>query len=282
MIPRYQKLPLRLKFKIRQKSVGMLFFLFGVILTSSLVVIFNGFLSINTTNNIRVLFVGNSQTDFWDLPATVEALAKSAPGDRPKITVGKAIVNNTGLEGIWNSGYSFRTPRTKIQFGNWDYVVIQEAFAAGEKDFRKYALLFHKLIKGKKSKAILFATASINEFYPDGFKRIYDMNLALSKELGVPLASGGYAWLKYWGTNPTLEDRLYLYASDRMHPGERGSYIYACTLYATITGLSPIGLTHEIPHFRPGTITQEKAYAFQQAAWKQYLEDNPSGLSKFN
>lgn len=274
MISRHQKLLLRLKSKIGRKSVGMLIFFFGVILTSILVVISNEFLSVNATNNIRVLFVGNSQTDFWNLPATVEALAKSAPGDRPRITVGKAIVNNTGLEGIWNSGYSFRTPRTKIKFGNWDYIVIQEAFAASGEDFKKYALLFHELIKEKKAKTILFATASINELYPDGFKRIYDMNLALSKELGVPLASGGYAWLKYWGTNPTLEDRLYLYASDRMHPGERGSYIYACTLYAAITGLSPIGLTHEIPHFSRGTVTPEKAYAFQLAAWNQYLEDN--------
>lgn len=273
IMSRHQKISLQLKFKISRKLRGMLIFVFAIILTSSLVVIYHG---LNTTNNIRVLFVGNSQTDFWNLPATVEALARSAPGDRPRITVGKAIVNNTGLEGIWNSGYSFRTPRTKIQLGNWDYVVIQEAFAASGEDFRKYALLFHESIKQKKAKTILFATASINELYPDGFKRIYDMNLALSKELGVPLASGGYAWLKYWGTNPTLEDRLYLYASDRMHPGERGSYIYACTLYAAITGLSPIGLTHEIPHFSPGIVTPEKAYAFQLAAWKQYLEDNPS------
>ena len=156
------------------------------------------------------------------------------------------------------------------------YVLIQEAFRASEEDFRKYALLFNESIKRKKSKTILFATASINELYPEGFKQIYDMNFALSKELGVPLASGGYAWLKYWGTNPTLEDRLYLYASDRMHPGERGSYIYACILYAAITGLSPIGLTHEIPHFSQGAVTPEKAHAFQVAAWNQYLEDNRS------
>jgi hypothetical protein len=273
---KYKKRSLRSKSKNRQKLTGILIFILTIALTTTFSIIYNGFFAINATNNIRVLFVGNSQTDFWNLPATVEALAKSAPGDRPRITVGKAIVNNTGLEGIWNSGYSFRTPRTKIQLGNWDYVVIQEAFAASGENFRNYALLFHELIKRKKAKTILFATASINELYPDGFNQIYDMNLALSKELGVPLASGGYAWLKYWGTNPTLEDRLYLYADDRMHPGERGSYIYACTLYAAITGFSPIGLTHEIPHFTQGTITPEKAYAFQQAAWNQYLEDNPS------
>ena len=276
IIPRYKKISPRFKSKKRRKLVGMLIFILTIVFTSSFIVIYQGFFPLNATNNIRVLFIGNSQTDYWNLPATVEALAKSAPGDRPRITVGKAIVNNTGLEGIWNSGYSLRTPRTKIHLGNWDYVVIQEAFAASEEYFRKYAVLFHELIKHKKAKTILFATASINELYPDGFKRIYDMNLALSKELGVPLASGGYAWLKYWGTNPTLEDRIYLYASDRMHPGERGSYIYACTLYAAITGFSPIGLTHEIPHFSQGTVTPEKAYAFQQAAWNQYLEDNPS------
>lgn len=275
IIPKYQKLSLSLKSKIRQKLGGVLIFIFVAILTSSIVIISNGAFS-KATDNIRVLFVGNSQTDYWNLPATVEALSKSAPGDRPRITVEKAIINNTGLEGFWNSGYSLRTPRTKIQLGNWDYVVLQEAFAANEEDFRKYARLFHESIKHKKAKTILFATASINELYPDGFKRIHNMNLALSKELGVPLASGGYAWLKYWGSNPTLEDRLYLYASDRMHPGERGSYIYACILYAAITGFSPIGLTHEIPHFTQGTVTQEKAYAFQRAAWNQYLEDNPS------
>jgi hypothetical protein len=260
--------------KRRRTLIGT--FIAVALLVATSIVIYGANLQSTATNTIRVLFVGNSQTDFWDLPATVEALAKSAPVDRPRITVGKAIMHGTGLAGYWDSGEGFRKPRSKIKSKKWDYVVIQDAYASPVEMFRKYALLFHDAINRTNAKTILFATASTNDLYPSGFKEIYEMHSDLSKELGVPLAAGGYAWLKYWGTNPTLEQRLSLYASDKAHPGERGSYIYACVLYSAITGFSPIGLTHDIPNLSPNAVTKDKAYAFQLAAWNQHLESNSS------
>ena len=66
--------------------------------------------------------------------------------------------------------------------------------------------------------------------------------------------------------------RLALYDRDKAHPGRKGSYIYACTLYAVLTGQSPIGLTHRIPKQPEDTITSAEAKKFQEAAWRVHQE----------
>jgi hypothetical protein len=131
-------------------------------------------------------------------------------------------------------------------------------------------------VKKNGSRTILFCTASISQLYPKGFQELLDMHIALGKKLSVPVAAGGKAWLTLWGDKPTAEQRLALYDSDKAHPGKKGSYLYACTLYSALTGQSPVGLTNRIPKQPADTITAEQVKRFQKAAWQVHKEINPT------
>lgn len=225
---------------------------------------------------LRVLILGNSQIYYNDLPATIEALSESAPADRPRIKTGRYVAGGASLQSLWEAGEEAGKPRALIASEKWDFVVIQEHYQFYTKpdSFTKYARLFDELIRKNGSKTLLYCTASIDSLYPDGFLKLYDMELALAKELKVPIAPAGKAWLQLWGASPTPEQRLALYHADKAHPGQKGSYLNACVLYAFITGSSPVGLTNRIPKQPEETVTAAEAKQYQEAAWKVYQELN--------
>jgi hypothetical protein len=224
--------------------------------------------------SIRVLFVGNSQIFYNDLPKILETLAESAPKDRPRIKAERAVFGGASLESHWNKGDGKDTARGKIAAEKWDYVILQEIYYGKPEPFNKYARLFHDLIQQHGAKTVLYCTASINQDYPQGFEALHDMHIALGKELKVPVAAAGKAWRTYWGENPAEEARLDLYHADKAHPGWKGSYLSACTLYALLTGQSPVGLTHRLPGQPEETLSPAQAKRFQEAAWQVHQEIN--------
>jgi hypothetical protein len=53
---------------------------------------------------LRVLFVGNSQVYYNDLPRLLEGLAESAPKDRRRIRADRTVAGGASLESHWNRG----------------------------------------------------------------------------------------------------------------------------------------------------------------------------------
>ena len=104
------------------------------------------------------------------------------------------------------------------------------------------------------------------------------MQISFGRKKGITVAAAGYAWMKYLGPNPSEEQLIDLYNNDRGHPGYKGSYIYACLLYAVITGKNPAKLTSEFknnPNIKCSIIiSKEEAVKMQKAAWDQYLENS--------
>ena len=248
-----------------------------ILLVSCLLVLLEG--SLFAQPPLKVLFIGNSQMQCYDLPQMIKVLSESAPADSPRIAIGRGLMGGKGLKGYWDAGEKQGSPRAMIAADKWDYVVIQEIFNANEQVFRDYAAKFDNEIRKAGSKTILFATANVTEFYsasfhyPEAFKRLNDMQISFGKKTGIPVAAAGYAWMKYLGPNPTEKQRLDLYHADKGHPGQKGTYIYACLLYACITGKTPEGLTSEFKNVRGGiTIAKEEAVNMQKAAWQQYQE----------
>jgi hypothetical protein len=227
------------------------------------------------SRELHVLFIGNSQIYYNDLPRTVEALSESAPEDRPRIRADRFVAGGASLERLWNAGEGKGTARAKILEKKWDAVILQDIYFVKSESFNKYAPMFHELIQKNNSRTVLFCTASVSQLYPKGFQELHDMHIALGKQLQVPVAAAGKVWRTCWGDNPTGEQRLAFYDPDKQHPGKKGSYIYACTLYAVLTGHSPVGLTNRIPKQPPETITATEAKQFQEAAWKVHHEVNP-------
>lgn len=234
----------------------------------------------DTPRPIRVLFVGNSQFYYNNLHKIVEALAESAPKDRPRISTDakpsdRAVAGGATLERHWKFGTGKNTARAKITEEKWDYVILQEFTGyASRESTNQYARLFHDLIRQNGAKTVLFSTAHVANHAPKGFLEVNEVNAALAKELQVPVVAAGMAWLAYWGDNPTQEQILALYDKDKGHPGPKGSYLYACTLYAFLTGHSPVGLTNRLPHLPEHPITPAEAKRLQEAAWRVHQEIN--------
>ena len=248
-----------------------------IVLASCLSVMIEG--SLSAQPPLKVLFIGNSQTQCCDLPQMIKIMSESAPADSPRIAVGRALLGGKGLKGYWEAGEGQGSPRATIAADRWDYVVIQEIFNAKEGAFQDYATRFDDAIRRAGSKTILFATASVTEYYnasyhyPDSFRKLNDMQVSFGKKRGIPVAAAGYAWMRYLGPDPSAARILDLCHKDKGHPGAKGTYIYACLLYAVITGTTPEGLTSEFKTIRGGiTIPKEEAARMQKAAWEQYQE----------
>lgn len=227
---------------------------------------------------LRVLFVGNSQFYYNQMPKIVEVIAESAPKDRPRIIADwqpsdRAVAGGATLERHWKFGTAKNTARSKIAEEKWDYVILQEfsGYAAKEST-SQYARLFHDLIRQNGGKTVLFSTSHIAKRYPTGFLEIDATSRAVGRELQVPVISAGLAWLAYWADYPTQEQILTLYDPDKGHPGPKGSYLYACTLYAFLTGQSPVGLTNRLPHLPEHPITIAEATRLQEAAWRTHRQ----------
>lgn len=246
---------------------------------------------------MKALFIGNSQMQLYDLPGMMEEMSRSAPPDYPRLEIGRSLSGGRGLKLHWEAGEGPGTPRALIAAGPWDYVVMQEILNADAGVFEEYAELFDELIRKNGSQTLLFATASASQYYgigdvplatvkadpefkplykyPDSFKSLNDMQVAFGKKRGIPVAAAGYAWMNYLGSDPLDEQLLDLYYKDRGHPGSKGTYIYACLLYAYLTGRNPTGLVSEFKDIQDGiSISREEAAKIQKTAWNQYLENN--------
>ena len=228
------------------------------------------------SNTIRVLFIGNSQMYTCDLPLMVKTLADSSADGQPRITVGKGILGGRGLQGYWDAGEAKGSPRAMVAAGPWDVVILQEAYDIWDEPFNDYAAKFDQLIRINHSKTLLFATASISSLYSDGFTKLSDVQAQWGKSHGVPCACAGTTWVTYLGRQPTREQLLDLYAPDTKHPGKKGSYLYACLLYAHLTNRNPQGLTYTFAHLGGAIMTAEEAARMQQIAWQQYQADQRS------
>lgn len=78
---------------------------------------------------------------------------------------------------------------------------------------------------------------------------------------GVRIAPVGEAWKKVFTKLKSLNKQGSLYYGDEKHPSVRGSYIAACTIYATIFQKSPVGLKYV-----PSGIDSNLARSIQQYA----------------
>jgi hypothetical protein len=245
--------------------------------------------SLSEGATLKVLIIGNSQTGVcnpdgtwrYDLARMIQVMSESAPADCPRIAAVRTTAGGKTLKLKWEAGEAPGSPRAMISTGKWDCVVIQEIYSASKPDFEKYAALFEEAARKAGAKPILFATASVSTnyssvyTYPDSFKKLNDMQLDFGTKRGIPVAAAGYAWIKHLGPNPTEEQILDLYHKDKGHPGYKGSYIYACLLYAVLTGRDPAGLARAFKDASVDiVIGKEEGDRMQKVAWEQYLEDS--------
>ncbi|MCP4156980.1 MAG: hypothetical protein GY757_55220, partial [bacterium] len=180
---------------------------------------------------LRVLFIGNSYTEYNDLHEMVSALDKMAVPPlnlQCKSRVGPGFT----LEDHWKGGKTLK----KIHEGKWDYVVLQEQsqrpYKEREKMFR-FAQLFHQEIKKNGAETLLFMTWA--RYASGKIAEISEAYCEVARRLDATAVPVGLAWDILLTRHPGIR----LHNKDGSHPNEMGTYLAACVFYSVITGQSP-------------------------------------------
>jgi len=203
----------------------------------------------------RVLFLGNSYTANNNLPVLIAdiALSKGDTLNHDRNTPGGSTLQNHYFNGV-------SVP--KIQQGNWDYVVLQEQSQGPA--FNNYFLEHNIIYYTKRLDSLRNLADSCGEtmfFMTWGRKngdpvncvanpafctyasmqaRLRTSYLRMANRTSSVVSPVGIAWRDTRNHHPNIE----LYAGDGSHPTLAGSYLAACTFYASIFHKSPIGASY--------------------------------------
>lgn len=218
---------------------------------------------------LRVLFIGNSFTETNDLPIMLRNVALSA-GDT-------LISDKSTPGGMTFEGHTVNaTTLSKINAGNWNYVVLQEQSqrpalddADVAKDVYPYAAILDSLVheKNKCGRSVFFNTWAYKDgdafncsSYPpvctyrgmDSLLELRYRQMAMDNE-GL-IAPVGLVFTKIRDAMPVLD----LYSPDGMHPSDVGTYAAAVTFYTILFAKDPTAVTfnHTVFPIEAETIRQ--------------------------
>lgn len=218
-------------------------------------------------DSVKVLFIGNSFTYANNLPQMFEQLA---------IVAGKKVL----VDQVTYGGYTLElhsqnaTVLNKINERYWDYVVLQEQsqipslIPQRETLMYPFARRLDSIIHANSycTKTVFFMTWAHkfgnlglppgSDTYEDMQQRLRSGYKEIADTLQAAISPCGWAWRKVIQENPNIE----LYSPDNYHPAENGTYLAACTFFATIFSQSPVGLSYF------ANINQSDAYIFQNSA----------------
>jgi len=183
----------------------------------------------------RVLFVGNSLTDWFDMPGILAGLLHEAGFAFYRIET--IALPNFGLVDHW------QRPQTRAAIaGGWDLVVLQQGPSAteGRPSLLEYSQRFATEIRDAGGEPALFmvwpAASNLDDL--DGVSDSYATAAELVDGLLFPV---GEAWRSAWARDEDLR----LYDDDGFHPSILGSYLAALVFFEQITGLDPAVLSGE-------------------------------------
>jgi hypothetical protein len=193
----------------------------------------------------KILFLGNSYTYVNDLPNTFKAICTSE-GDSVEVT------------SYSPGGYTFQSMSNdanalaQIQMGSWDFVVLQgqsqePSFPPSQvaTNTYPYAKKLDSLVKAYNTCAEVvyymtwgrkYGDASNCASYPvictyNGMQqRLRESYIDMAQNNASSVSPVGIVWKKVRETDSTIE----LYNADLSHPSMKGTYLAACTFYASL------------------------------------------------
>ncbi len=212
----------------------------------------------------RLLFIGNSYTQRNDLPGLLTVLGAAAAPVR-EIVSRRVIENGASLRRHWNAGEAVRILREEP----WDAVVLQEQSTLPVKNRKRYhenVRLFHEEIRRHGSRTVLYHTWA-RQIAPATQADLDEAVFAIAQETGSTVVPAGRAWTRYQQAAPALP----LYDPDGSHPTLAGSYLAACTFFATLFHESPEGL----PAPSGVAWSTDETRKLQQSAWAAVTRVQP-------
>lgn len=178
---------------------------------------------------IEVLFIGNSFTQYNELPWMVLSMARA---DGIAMRYEQVTSGGYTLEHHWAAGKGEAI--AKIASRKWTYVVLQEHSMRPLEEPAKlaeFARLFDAKIKAAGAKTLLVVTWPKKDA-PENQAKLNKSYAAVAKELGATLVPVGPAWERAQKERPSVE----LYDPDGHHPSPFGSYLAALVLHQVLHG----------------------------------------------
>lgn len=218
------------------------------------------------SKELKVLFIGNSITFFYDMPTITEQLAHSAKA-KPSLKVEMETEGGATLERHWIKGKALQ----KIIKGGYDYVVLQEQSSRPLREPEKmyiYARKFDSAIKENGGKTLFYLTMAYrnNQEMIRSLSEAYD---TIAQELGAEVVPVGIAWDKVRTRFPDIKIHI-----DNNHPNPNGAYLTACVFYSFFYNKSPKRLPtyYLIQGERKNFVSKRDSRIFQQIAWEVIKE----------
>ncbi len=215
----------------------------------------------------RFLFVGNSMTDYNDLPVIFYSIAL---GEGYDLTVDKVTHGGWSISQLISEENTYgKTIQNKLNSGTVDIVIMQSATMepiAHPGIFFDSCRSLSVMAGIAGAKSVLYQTIARKTGSPDlqgdltnetMTKKVAAAYEAIGRELDIPVSKAGSAFYDVYVNHPEIE----LYNADMLHPSPEGSYLAALCHYATVYGKSPVGVQYTY-RLKPETakILQEAAH----------------------
>lgn len=216
----------------------------------------------------RVLFVGNSYFYYNDsLHNHVRRMAMAADPRLEKTlhyksaTIGGARLDEHDIDWLTKPGQiGVKEP--------FQLVILQGASAEpltekGRERFRETVISFNKLIAERGGKTALYMTHVYvkphKKVSPENLRLTEDLYVSVGNEVGALVIPVGLAFEEAYRRRPDMKLQQ---DYDGSHPTLIGTYLAACTVYASIYGKSPVGNSYD--YF--GKIDKDTAAFLQRVA----------------
>jgi hypothetical protein len=207
--------------------------------------------------NLKVLFIGNSRTRYFNIPNQVKQLAS---GETRKLEVRMVAFDGWTLENHLNSPNA--DALKAIREGGWDDVVLQELSSRPVLENAKFVASvksFDAEIKKVGARTVLYENWWRKDLtYSQA--QLTGVYKNLANEIGAAISPVGSAWLESSSTNPASS----LFDPDGNHATALGAYLTACEFYAFFYEKTPKGL--------PNLGVAGNTAAAQTTAWQTFTK----------
>ncbi len=199
---------------------------------------------------LRVLFVGNSYTNFNLMPVLIRRIAASGPSP-VALEVRSAARPGFTIRRHWQR----RRALALIKSGQFTHVVLQgHSLDPVERpeEFEAYMLRFKQAVDAAGAQTVLYQTwarhpsDSLYRVHPT-LRSVDVMHSSvagayrrLSVRMGARLAPVGAAWRRSLLTYPEIR----LHRPDGSHPNWAGTFLAACVIYGAIAEQDPAQTTY--------------------------------------
>lgn len=181
-------------------------------------------------DTVKVLFVGNSYTFFWNMPKAFQLMGTS---QNIPIYARQSTSSGTTWSDHWHGRKGLDT-RALIQSEKWDYVILQNHSKSTydrRDSFMVYGKKLIQLVRQQGAEPVLYSTWT-REDEPKQLAVISAVYQDLGREAGVRVAPVGYLFSAVLQADSSIQ----LYHSDHRHPSPTGSYLAALVIYRTLIG----------------------------------------------